>query len=263
MVSTRFLFVGSFALRAALAWTWVATLVPAESSAQGGRASVFVAGVADAQTGQPLEGAEVLIVRVSRIGRANAMGEAVIPGIAQGPQRVRVRRLGYVPLDVDVAVAGDTSGAVFRLRRSVTELGTVHVEAEWMPPMLRDVDVRRKQGIGRFLEAEQLAKEADREFALVAAARFPGLRAVPDSTGHLVLASTREQLSIKHNNTGQISVCYPSVYLDNVLLQPSNEDLVRTWDLAVVEFYTGLQVPVRYRTGSYGCGVLLLWSKWY
>src|SRR4051794_9874053 len=62
--------------------------------AQGGRTSTLVAGVADAETGQPLEGAEVILLGVHRLARANVMGEAVIAGVPHGTQRVRVRRLG-------------------------------------------------------------------------------------------------------------------------------------------------------------------------
>jgi hypothetical protein len=58
-------------------------------------------------------------------------------------------------------------GAVFRLTRSVTELGAVNVEADWVPPKMRDVERRRRQGFGRFLTAEQLDKERDRDFGVL------------------------------------------------------------------------------------------------
>ena len=106
--------------------------------AQGGRTSTLVAGVADAETGQPLEGAEVILLGVHRLARANVMGEAVVAGEAQGPQRVRVRRLGYAPAEIDLAMSGDTTGAVFRLQRSVTQL-SARVEADWMPPKMKEV----------------------------------------------------------------------------------------------------------------------------
>jgi len=216
--------------------------------------SVLVAGVADAETGEALEGAEVLLVGLHRLARANGMGEAVLAGVPRGIQRVRVRRLGYAPAEVDLAFTGDTTGAVFRLARTAANLGEVKVTAEWMPPKMKDVEVRRKQGLGRFLTEEQLDKDRDREFALLATTRFPGLRLMlSDSTRRLELSSTREAGG---------RPCFVSIYLDGILLL-HDSDLVRTWDLAVVEFYTGSQVPVRYRTGAYGCGVLLLWSKWY
>ena len=226
--------------------------------AQRGGTSTFVAGVADAETGQPLEGAEVILLSVHRLARANALGEATIRDVPRGPQHVRVRRLGYAPAEVDVAMSGDTSGAVFRLQRTAVQLGTVNVEAEWMPAKMKDVEVRRRQGIGRFLSEEQLDKDRDRDFQLALTTRVPGLKTVIDSNGHRVLASARDNLGL-----GGISPCYTTVYLDDMLIEREDADLIRTWDLAAVEYYSGAEVPVRYRTKAYGCGVLLLWSKWY
>lgn len=219
---------------------------------------MFVAGVADVESGQPLEGAEVILLRAYRFARANALGEATISDVPRGPQRVRVRRLGYTPLEVDVAITGDTTGAVFRLRRSPVKLASVDVTADWLPPKIKDVEIRRRKGIGRFLDATQLEHDAHREFSLVATTRFPGLITKPGVGNHRIIFSTRP-------------LCKDpvQVYLDDVLISgaPGNlmtddSDLVRTWDVAVVEYYTGAQVPVRYRTHGYGCGVLLLWSKW-
>jgi len=225
----------------------------------GGGVSTFIAGVADAETGQPLEGAEVILVTVHRLGRANALGEATIREVPRGPQRVRVRRLGYAPAEVDVAVAGDTSGAVFRLQKSVVQLGAVNVTAEaFTPPRMKDVEARKRMGIGRFLGDEELNHDRDRDFQVAMATRFPGLKTVTDREGYRVLASARDQLTL-----GGIAPCLITIYLDDVLLENSDQDMIRTWDLAAVEWYTGSQVPVRYRQHAYGCGVMLLWSKWY
>jgi carboxypeptidase family protein len=225
--------------------------------AQRTASSTLVAGVADAETGQPLEGAEVILLGVHRLARANALGEATIGKVPAGPQRVRVRRLGYAPAEIDIAMTGDTTGAVFRLQRSAVQLGTVNVEAEWVPPKMKDVEGRRRQGIGRFLSDEQLDTDRDRDFQLALTTRLPGLKTVIDSNGHRVLASTRDNLGL-----GGISPCYTTVYLDDMLIQREDADLIRTWDLAAVEYYASTEVPVRYRTKAYGCGVLLLWSKW-
>lgn len=232
------------------------TVLPATLGAQHGT-STLVAGVADAETGQPLEGAEVILLGVHRLARANQMGEATLADVPRGAQRVRVRRLGYTPAEVDLAIVSDTTGAVFRLQRTAVQLGTVRVEAEWTPPQLKDFDVRRRQGIGRFLTDTDLDKDRDRDFVLAMTTRFPGLKSV-DTAGHRVLASTRDQ-----NGLTGVSACYVIAYLDGVLMEREDQDFIRTWDLAGVEFYTGVQVPVRYRTHAYGCGVLLLWSKWY
>ena len=240
---------------ASIASTLVA--LPMALGAQKGT-STLVAGVADAETGQPLEGAEVILLGVHRLARANQMGEATISDIPHGAQRVRVRRLGYAPAEVDLAMVGDTTGAVFRLQRTPVQLGVVNVEARWEPPQMKDVEARRKQGIGRFLSDTELDKDRDRDFALAMTTRFPGLKSVVDNTGHRVLASTRDQ-----NGLGGVAACYITVYLDGILMDREDSDFIRTWDLAAVEYYTGAQVPARYRTNAYGCGVLLLWSKWY
>ena len=249
----------TFDIAAAVLGVVVSLIGVSALGAQSGKTSTFVAGVADAETGQPLEGAEVILLGVHRLARANAMGEATVDQIPRGPQRVRVRKLGYAPSEVDIAMVGDTTGAVFRLQRSVTQLGVVNVEAEWTPPQMKDVEVRRKQGIGRFLTDVDLDKDRDRDFPVVLTTRFPGLRTVLDlRSGNRVLASTRDP-----GGTAGGAPCFVTVYLDGINVPPEDTELVRTWDLAAVEFYTAAQVPVRYRTKSYACGVVLLWSKWY
>ena len=249
-----------FAITAAFLGVAVGLIAGRALGAQSGRTSTFIAGVADAETGQPLEGAEVILLGVHRLARANAMGEAMLDQIPRGRQRVRVRKLGYAPSEIDIAMVGDTTGAVFRLQRSVTQLGAVKVEAEeWTPPQMKDVEVRRKQGIGRFLTDVELDKDRDRDFPLVVTTRFPGLRTVLDvRSGNRVLASTRDP-----GGTAGGAPCFVMVYLDGIDVPPEDIELVRTWDLAAAEFYTAVQVPARYRTKSYGCGVMLLWSKWY
>jgi hypothetical protein len=135
----------------------------------------------------------------------------------------------------------------------------VNVEAEWTPPQMKDVEARRKQGIGRFLTDAELDKDRDRDFPLVLTTRFPGLKTILDvQSANRVLASTRDQLGMQG-----VAPCFVTVYLDGMEMPREDMELFRSWDLAAVEFYTADQVPVRYRTKSYGCGVVLLWSKWY
>ena len=232
-------------------------VAPTALGAQNGRTSTFVAGVADAETGQPLEGAEVVLVNVRRVVRTNVMGEATLDQVPHGSQRVRVRKLGYSPSEVDIAATGDTTGAVFRLQRVVQQLGAVNVEAQYAPMYMKDLEVRKRMGIGRFLTDTQLDKDRDRDFPLVLTTRFPGLKTLLDSSGNRVLASTRDKLGM----TG-VAPCWVTVYLDGMELPRNDMEMVRTWDLAAVEFYTMEQVPVRYRTRAYDCGVVLLWSKW-
>jgi len=244
----------AFRVAAIIAGTFVGSAL----GAQGGGTSVFVAGVADAETGQPLEGAEILLTGEYRLLRANTMGEAVFGGVPRGKQHIRVRKIGYVASEVDVAIVGDTSGAVFRLQKAVTQLGAVRVEAEWVPPRMRDAQVRKRMGIGRFLTEADLDRDRERDFPLMLTTRFPGLKTVLDSSGHRVLASTRDLLGMMG-----VKPCFISVYLDDMYFPRGDLEMIRTWDLTLVEFYTADQVPVRYKAGGGGgCGLVLLWSKW-
>jgi hypothetical protein len=239
-------------------WAAGGLLAAGSLGAQQGRTSVLVAGVADAETGQALEGAEVLLPDQRRLARTNGLGEAHIDGVPRGTRRVRVRKIGYAPAEVDLAFAGDTTGAVFRLPRTAVQLGAVNVEAAWVPPKMRDVERRQRRGIGRFLAADVLDKERDRDFGVLVSSRFPGLRLVTQPTG-----GGQQLVSTRGGGIGS-SACVVQVYVDDIAYQPADDvGFIRTWDLAAVEYYAANEVPIEYRTRRYACGVLLVWSKWY
>lgn len=264
--------------------------------AQSGRSTLSV-GVADAQSGAPIAGVEVVLPDHKLVVRTDAMGQARIPGIPFGEHRVRVRLLGYEPSEVQLKFAGDTTGAVFRLDRAAVPLKEVDVTASAVPSQLKDFEVRRKQGLGRFLVESDLAREGDRDFTSVASVRFPGLSVRTDTDGRAHIASLRSscggdggrpgtdnrgveriggQPGLKpalgsRGIDGEQSItgscestrpCLVPVYLDNVQLGEADGDLIRTWDLSGAEYYTGSSVPARYRSSGSACGVVVLWSKW-
>jgi hypothetical protein len=55
--------------------------------------------------------------------------------------------------------------------------------------------------------------------------------------------------------------CHILMFLDGIQLDSADFDLVTTWDIAAVEYYTGNSVPPRYRVSGAACGVMLVWSK--
>jgi hypothetical protein len=180
---------------------------------------------------------------------------------------------------------------------------------------LRDFETRRTMGIGRFLTAAELEKDAARPFGIVAMTRFPGLRYVTDADGRPHIASVRGSCGVgvspsegilesavrassagrgastsSSSSTGEsggeqssgvmggsntssgatrtaLGSCMPSkpcyvlAFLDNLQLDSADFDLITTWDVAGVEYYTGNSVPARYRVSGAACGVLLVWSK--
>ena len=256
--------------------------------------SVFDASVAFLQTGAPIAGAEVLLPELRLLRRTDALGHVVIPGVPRGTHRVRVRLIGYAPTEVRLEFVGDTTGAVFRLDRAAVALTGLDVTADAVPVGLKDFEVRRKQGIGRFLDAAALEREQDRDYVTVATMRFPGLTMVTDAAGRPHVASTRSPCgaasgSARGQGTDRIDgrvrgaqstgdgpsvenrisgscvstrPCLLRVFLDDMPLTEEDDWIVRTWDLSGVEYYTGAGMPARYRVSGSACGVLLMWSKW-
>lgn len=231
------------------------------SKASVAKSTVIVAGVADAATGAPLEGAQVQMPGVGKFGRTNWIGEATLEGIPFGRQRIQVRKLGYTPADVDLFIQGDSLGPVFMLERAAQALDTVFVAGAWHPRRMAEFYSRESMHIGRFLTDSALAAEKTRDLGLVLSMRFPGLRVEPDndSPGHYRLVSIRPQ----NANALQVVAgpCPVDVYIDGFR---SFEDFRGLYpsDLAGIEFYSAESAPVQYRLNTGGCAVLLLWTKY-
>ena len=263
--------------------------------AQGGR-STYAVHVTDAESGSALVGAEVVIPQLKLVYLTGPDGRARID-IPGGPQRIRVRMLGYAPADTTIRFAGDTTTLAFRLARSAGALPDVNVTATEVPRALKDFETRRKQGLGRYLTEPDLARDADREFTLVATTRFPGLTMQTDTDGRPHVTSTRsncggDQGRVSADNRGVERVgskpgmkdglgsrgidgepqmkgscsnllpCLVPIFLDDIELGEVDAGIIRTWDLSGAEYYTPSTVPPRYRRSGSACGVLLLWSKW-
>ena len=139
-------------------------------------------------------------------------------------------------------------------------------------------------GIGRFLTETDLAREQDREFLSVMQGRVPGMRRQVRPDGSVYLAVMRSACGSASRPTPRLGAarrgsdvgasggasmqsscmndlgCPIRVLLDDVDMTEDVE-LVRTWDLAAIEFYSAASTPAQYRDTRAGCGVLLLWSK--
>ena len=258
--------------------------------------STLSVGVADAETGAPIAGAEIVLPELKLFARTDANGQARLNNISKGVHRVRVRFLGYSASDVQLKFEGDTTGVVFRLGKTASTISGVDITATQTPSQLKDFEIRRKQGIGRFLTADDLFPVADRDFLVVASTKFPGvtMQTDNDKQTHLVgmrggcgaegsmMSTTRgvdrigqeagpkKKMGMRDGyEDGKLDgacessrPCVMQIWLDNINIGESDPALVRTWDLSGVEYYTGNTVPARYRSSGSGCGVLVLWSKW-
>jgi hypothetical protein len=273
-----------------------ALLILVSSASAQGR-STFAVSVADAQSGSPVAGAEIFFPQLKLVHLTDAQGQARIPGIAAGDQRVRIRMLGYIAADTTIRFGGDSIAVAFRLERSAVPVAAVNVTAAEVPRALKDFEARRRQGLGRYLTESDLTRDADRDFTLVATMRFPGLSLQTDTDGRPHVASMRSNCGstaarVTTDNRGVERIggkpgmkeglgsrgiegepqmtgscsntrpCLVPIFLDDIDLGEEDAGIIRTWDLSGAEFYTSSTVPARYRRSGAACGVLVLWSKW-
>lgn len=230
-------------------------IAPAIASGQ----TLVIASVSDAQSGRPLADAEVKVADVNLSAKTDWSGEARIAKVAAGQRQFEIRKAGYDPLIVTLAIQGDSTGPVFRMVKTATAaLEPVKVEADPSTSYLADFEKRRQEGRGRYLTADDLEKKANRSLVQVLSTAFGGLMSTPDPArpGHNILMSrrTRPRLDRADVHCGIDMYLDGSQYLDDL-------EAIRPSDLAGVEYYPIESAPGEYRKLTDNCGVLLLWSK--
>ncbi len=125
MTPTRYGTSGGGRLLPAFLCTLLLMTLPGLARAQGGT----VAGeVADAASGQPINGAQVVVEGVERGTVADGRGRFLIPGVPAGTYTVRVQYIGYRTARQEVTVvAGQTAQVRFELTVSAIALNEVVV----------------------------------------------------------------------------------------------------------------------------------------
>ena len=242
-------------------------LVLHASIARAQHATPLVVTVGDAGTHGFLKDAEIVLVDIRRYARTNELGEARITNVPNGMHHLRVRALGYAPSDIDLAFDGDTVGPVFLLERAATTLDAVHVVSTWATPHLADFERRRSMGIGRFMTDSALSRIQDQDLGIVMQTHFPGLRSqggslvsMRGSCGGAIPLSAGGGTQSAASGSCFSGACAVRVYVDGVNY-PEGLDVLPTWAIAGIEYYTGASTPVEYRVLGSACGTVLLWSK--
>jgi len=259
----------------------LACIAAAPSPAQKVRLSTLMAMVLTDSTSASVSGAEISVVGLDAPAKTDSLGEASIPKISFGVHTVRVRALGYTPLEARVIFRTDTMAAMFYLKRASmlkpasVEMDTVRISAPGVSPGLEEFESRRALCLGRFLTRADLDGVGQIDFQTLMSVRFPGLKVVPLANGEHVLASTRGSCGAdpsRVGNTGRAGrstggssclsdvPCVVPTFLDGEDVRGAGAS-ARPSELAGVEYYTGSQIPVQYRVSGSGCGVLVLWSR--
>ncbi|MDZ7371284.1 MAG: TonB-dependent receptor [candidate division KSB1 bacterium] len=225
-------FVRSTLLPLSAVFLLVVSLLPAAGSAQ---SIVKIEGiVVDAETGEPLSGANVQIVGTALGSAADGYGRFFFENLFSGSYRMRVTFMGYAPAEAEATVSKDMPALlVIKLKRQVLELPELRVEGERDSTSISGTVVLTRADISRSQAAtlgELLSRAAGLE--------------VRRSGG----TGARETVSIRGSNANQVLVL-----LDGLKL---NDELTGEADLSQVPLNLIERVEVIRSGAGYGAGAV-------
>ena len=221
--------------------------------------NILTAMVADKSTAMAIPGAEVRIPALRLATVSDSGGAATFRNLDDGVVRIAVTREGYVPKHVTVLLGvSDSTEIVLMMEPETHELDEVTVIAPRSKPYLREFDVRRTQGLGRFLTETQLDSARHDFLADFIARRFPGVRAEWNPSHLSVRFGRAGYTALSEKSTSKS--CTVRVYIDDMVAQPGDVGALRATDVAGVEYHSNAP-PVQYRTAGSQCGVILVWTK--
>jgi hypothetical protein len=229
-------------------------------------------GVFDERSGDAIDGAEVRDLYSGTTALTTATGTVSLAFLPLGRTLVVIRKLGYLPRTLFVAISPtDTAALTLLLSPQPATLPTVTTTDfadSRLPPVLRDFERRRRIGLGRFIDEGQLRARDGQQMSTLLAT-LPGLSV---RSGHVVgTHGTSAGPVIMSARTP----CYATVYQDGAMIyqaafqlqtktpQPPPDFSRLDVDLySAVEFYASpAEYPPSISPTNNACGVLMLWSR--
>jgi hypothetical protein len=223
-------------------------------------------GVYNAQTGDPIAGAEVIDLFSKTKALTTATGTVTLAFLPEGGSMLRVQKIGFEPFTQIVPISpGDTAPAMILLRPVATTLPTVVTKDSapaYIAPGLRGFEERRKEGRGGYFVTEAELRKNDTKTMTYMVRRLPGMQIdCPrgPSLQNACYAYASRQKSKYAFLGGQ---CQMDVYVDGIVSSDKNLELLRVDQFAAVEYYAGAAtIPMQYNKTGSACGVLLFWSR--
>ena len=208
--------------------------------------------VASISTGAPVPGAQVALTDGPE-ATTNAKGEWTLVDLPLGTRTLEVRALGYYPERRAVNVFTGAPAVHVALSTFRAVLDTVRVTASrWRDEHRLGFEGRRRQGLGRYLTAEEIARRAP----VNASDLFRGIAGVATDAG---------TIRLRRGDTD----CSPALYLNGVHVPAmtrddlTGEDIdiwVRPHEIAAIEVYGDI-VPPQFQQIQLGCGAIAIWTK--
>lgn len=204
-------------------------------------------------TGAPLARARVSIDRDTAYALTDADGRFVLRNLRSGTRSLTVRRLGFEPADVAVALrARRPTEITVRLATFVAVLDTVRIRAAATVLGLERVGFskRRNAGTGYYLTPDEIARR--NAYDLVGLLGMaPMLRRVS--------VDGRQVLIGRPTGLGQGCVTW---FVDGIpWLGGGVEEFIWPSEVAAVEVYSGAFAPVQFTRGFRSCETVVIWTK--
>jgi len=239
-------------------------------------------GVFDENTGNPIDSVEVRDMITGSFAYTTRTGTLSLFFVDTGGSLVRIRKFGYTPITMFVGNAPGLPPVTLTLEPIAQRLPAVvtrDTARQYIGPMMKSFEDRRKTGMGYFVSEAELRKEDTRPLANVLRSRVPTL-AVQD-----VVLPSGQRVTIASSRRANGGACPVDVFLDGVPLSSNQQggspammgsrrsgntaldqglvDLTQflVSDLAGIEFHNVSDMPAEFvHTGS-GCGGLYLWTR--
>jgi hypothetical protein len=238
----------------------VAPALRAHLAAQQPPGATVTVWVISAETGIPLEGAEVLLHVPPTLPGAftDSVGRAVIRGLPPLANAVQVRHIGYRPQTVVVPLDSvDTIELTIALQTTAVVVEPVITTAR-KSSAAPGFDARRQLGTGHFFDRAEIERRRPR--AVTDLLRLtPGLRVERGPGGYWV----RSSRSLGPRD------CPLSTYVDGVAVTTETRprrgssifDTIPIDMVEALEVYAASEVPAQYNRGASNCGVVLIWTR--
>ncbi len=214
-------------------------------------ATSSIAGVVYDSSGYALPSADVRIRGTKSQARTNDRGEYVLSAIPSGDLVLEVRRFGFRPLDLELALApGEAREVNIELTLIAMVLDTVEVEAfnDLVVRPLQVFEHRKAQYPGVFYTREDIERRAPaRASDLLRSA--PGVRIVGRGLGGAVVVMGRSR-------------CRPIYWIDGRYIPAFELDQITPMEIQAIEVYRGpSETPPELNRFNAGCGVIAIWTR--
>jgi len=226
----------------------------------------LVGAVREAGTERPIPAVRVRIPTFFLDGLTGDDGRFSFAEVPPGRHEVEFANLGYaIRRDTIEVASGKTSDVEVALSVDPVEVEPITVTVERREQVLeqRGFYERRRVSVGgHFIDREAIEDQAPVEMVDI-------FRRIPGAEVRLAdPANPMTRAIILRGGRGELRACYPSVYLDGLLVHRASEGpamlnyIVDPDKVAGVEIYQGgATMPVQYGGTMGGCGAIVIWTR--